>query len=150
MTASTTIYSCAAQFFGNGTADWDSDPIMVALLASSYTFSQTTHTQFADVSSTEIPAGFGYAAGGTSCVATVTRVGAVTTFNLADAVFIATGGNLPSFRYAVGYAAVTRNGVTNPLIFEGLCDITPADIPSTLNGATLRIRINTAGIFTSP
>lgn len=150
MTASTTIYSCAAQFFGNGTADWDTDQIQVALVTSNYSFNQTSHTQWADVSAFEVPAGFGYSSGGTTCAATVTRVGPLTTFGLADASWIATGGNIPSFRFAVGFANVTRNGVTNPLIFSGLCDVTPADIPQTLSGATVRIRINTNGIFTSP
>lgn len=152
MTASTTIYSVLPQYFGNGTVDWDgpSDTLMMALVSSSYVPSQTSHAQWADVSANEIANGNGYVTGGTSCAGTVTRSGATTTFNLADAVWIASGGNIPAFRYVVLYDAITRNGVTNPLCFYGLGDITPADIPQTLNGATLRIKINTAGIFTSP
>jgi hypothetical protein len=150
MTASTTVYSCAPQFFGNGTLDWDSDPINVLLLSSSYTFNQTSHAQLSDVSGSEIANGNGYLTGGTTCAATVTRAGGITTFTLADAVWVATGGSIPNFRSIVGYGNLTRNGVTGPLAFYGLADITPADIPATANGATLRIRINTAGIFTSP
>jgi hypothetical protein len=123
---------------------------MMLLVTSNYSFNQTTHTQLSDVSAFEIAAGNGYSAGGITCVGTVTRVGALTTFGLTDAVWVATGGNIPNFRGVVGYSNVTRNAVVGPLIFYGLADITPADIPATLNGATLRIKINTAGIFTSP
>ena len=150
MTASTTVYSCAPQFFGDGTMDWNSDQINVMLVQSTYVFNQTSHAQLSDVSAFEVANGNGYVTGGTTCAGTVSRAGALSTFGLADAVWIATGGSIPTFRGIVGYANVTRNGVTGPLAFYGLADITPADIPATANGATLRIRINTAGIFTSP
>lgn len=150
MTASTTIYSCAAQFFGDGTVDFNSDQIMAALVSSNYTFNQTSHTQFSDASPFEIAAVNGYSAGGTTCVGTVTRTGATTVFGLTDAVWIASGGNISNFRGVVFYMNGTRNSVTNPLIAYGLADITPADIPATLNGATLRVRINTNGLFNSP
>lgn len=150
MTASTTLYSQIATDFGMATVDWVADSLQMALVSSTYVPSQTSHTVWADVSANEIAAGNGYTAGGTTVVGTVTRVGATTTFGLTDAVWIASGGNIPNFRYVVAYAAITRDGLTNPLLFYGLADVTPADIPATLNGATLRIKINTAGIFTSP
>lgn len=132
--------------------DWDgpSDTLMMALVSSTYVPNQTSHVQWADVSANEIANGNGYITGGTTVVGSVTRSGALTTFGLTDAVWIASGGNIPNFRYVVVYDSITRNGVINPLCFYGLGDITPADIPQTLNGATLRIKINTAGIFTSP
>jgi hypothetical protein len=103
-----------------------------------------------DVSANEIAAGFGYTAGGVACTATIARVGATTTFSLTDGLWTASGGSIPVWRYAVIYASVTRNGVTNPLVSYILGDTTPADIPATVNGATLRVRINTSGLFTSP
>ena len=96
MTASTTVYSCTPQYFGDGTVDLDNDSIMVMLVTSNYAFSQTSHSVLADVSAFEIANGNGYVTGGTTCAATVTRVGALTTFGLADAVWIATAGNIPS------------------------------------------------------
>jgi hypothetical protein len=150
MTASTTIYSCAPQYFGNGTLDWDTDTLKMMLVSSSYTPSQTGHVALADVSAFEIANGNGYVTGGTTCAATVVRVGGTTTFNLADAVWVASGGPIPAWRYAIVYGSVTRNGVVSPLAVYGLGDITPADIPATADGATLRARINSNGLFTTP
>lgn len=150
MTASTTIYSCLPQYFGAGTVDWDTDTLKMSLVTSNYSFNQTSHTQYSDVSAFEISTTGGYVTGGTTCVGTVTRAGAITTFDIDDAVWIATGGNIDPFRGVIGYMSGTKNGVVNPLMFYGLADITPADIPATLSGATLRIRVNTAGLFTSP
>ncbi len=150
MTASTTIYSCTAEHFGKGTLDWDTDQLMMMLVSSSYTFSQTSHSMVSTAAAFEIAAGFGYTAGGTTCAATVVRVGGTTTYNLADGVWVASGGPIPAFRGVVVYGNVTRNGVTGPLAMYGLADITPAAIPATADGATLRIRVNPSGLFTSP
>ena len=148
--ATQTMYACWPEHIGKGTIDYDNDVIMMMLLSSAYTLSATTHAQLADVSANEIAAGFGYTAGGVICTSSIVRVGATTTYNLGDGVWTASGGPIPACRTAVVYALTSRNSVTNPLITSFLLDSAPADLPATVDGAVLRIRVNPLGLFTSP
>lgn len=149
MAVTQTLYSCQAENMARSTVDMDTDTGLVMLLSSTYTPSTTTHVKLADVSANEIAAGNGYTAGGVLVTLGVTRVGALTTITCTDAVWVAAGGNIPAWRYAVIYIPVTRNGVVNPLVSYILGDTTPADIPATVDTGTLRLRINAAGLYTT-
>jgi len=149
MAATQTLFSCIAEHMARSTVDMDNDPAFCVLLSSAYTPGTTTHVKLADVIANEIAAGNGYVANGVAVTVGVTRVGALTTITCTDPVWVATGGDIPAFRYGVVYINVTRNGVVNPLVSWILGDGTPADVPITVSGATLRLRVNAAGLYTT-
>ena len=150
MAASFTLYSCAPEYALDGTIDFDTDAIKWALVSSAYTPLVNTHVQWADVSANEVAAAGGYITGGLAATGLdVTRSTVTTTYKLANFDLTATGGDIPTWRYAVLYASKTANGITNPLIGYVLGDTTPANIPLTPEGAVLRIRVNPSGLFTA-
>ena len=148
MAASITIYPALEEHMLRGTVVAATDPLKIALITSAYTPTDTDEV-FAAASGAEIAPGNGYTAGGlTIGSATVTRTGAVTTFDLPDIDITAVGGNIPAWRYAVVYAAVTRNSKVNPILFRILGNDTGIDIPVTPANVTVRVSFNTAGVFT--
>jgi hypothetical protein len=91
---------------------------------------------------TEISAGNGYTAGGTTTTITVSTASGVAKVTAADIVFTASGGAVGPLRYAVVYNATTA---TNPLIswFDYGSSITLNDTE------TLTVDFdNTNGLFT--
>jgi hypothetical protein len=109
------IYDSAKKLLCNGGIDFDSDTIKMALVTSSYT-PALTHTQWSDVSGSELASGSGYTTGGATVSATVTNSGSTTKLSAsADPSWTASGGSL-TLRYAVLYKSGSGGGLTNPLI----------------------------------
>jgi len=124
MDKSLTLYSHLATCLGQGLIDWPADALRLALVDSGYAFS-ADHTVWADASAHEIT-GAGYPAGGAVVSgASITRSGAVTSFDAADVPF---SGLTATFRRGIVYKLGTAGGLVNPLIAAILFDDTPADV----------------------
>lgn len=127
--------------------------VKLALLTSAYTpdVTVTGHSLWSEVSANEIAAGSGYSAGGIALtsLAAVALSGGFK-FNSANAVWNASGGNIPVWRYGVLYVAGSLWSMTNPLIGYFLADTTPADYPVTVDGNPLTINVPANGWFNIP
>lgn len=121
------------------TIQWPSDNIYAMLVSSSYTPDVSVHTQKTDVVAYEIT-GTGYTAGGVLLTnPTVTN----TKLDIDDPSWTTLTA---TFRYIVVYANVTRDGLTDPLIWYTLPDETPAD--TVIVAANYAPQWPTNGIFT--
>jgi len=148
MAASLTLYAAFEEHLLKSTVQLLNDTLKASLHSSAYTPNVNGHAQWSDVSASQVAAAGGWPDGGMTITnPSVTRVGGTTTFDADDVVHTAASGNIPAFRYVIMRSTASRNGVTEPLIGFVLGDTTPADIPQTLDGATLRVRFNAAGIF---
>ena len=124
MAATATAYNCLWKYMMDNTVQLLTDDIKVALVSSSYA-PDADHGEWADASAAEIT-GTGYTAGGAALTGkSVTLDGAVAKFDADDASW---PGLTATFRRAIVYANVTRNGKTNPLIAHVLLDSTDVDI----------------------
>jgi hypothetical protein len=142
------IFGCLGEHLAEGTIDLDTDTIKVALVTSAYAPNTSTHDRRSNFSANELATGSGYTSGGSALSGVaVTRAALVTTMDADDLSFAASGGTIGPFRYAVLYANVTRNGITDPLIGYVTLDSAPADV-SIASGNTLTIQWATAGILT--
>lgn len=56
-----------------------------------------------------------------------------------DAIWTATGGAIPAWRYGVLYVSGSLWGMTDPVLGLFIGDATPADVPETTDGSILRI-----------
>jgi hypothetical protein len=132
-------------YIGDGTIDFNTNALKVALVSSSYTFA-ATHTVYADLTN-ELSTANGYTAGGVAVTGTVESVppGAGTTYSTTDATWTASGGSIVA-RRAVLYVNATVNSIVKPLICTCLLDSTPADVTTT-TGNTLTISMS-GGVFT--
>lgn len=144
-------YDRATLYMPNGTYEAGSpqisiaaQPITVALLTSSYTFS-ASHVVYSDLTN-ELTTTGGYTAGG-QALASITLVQATTVTNLdaADVVWTASGGGIAAFRYAVAYINATVNSIVKPLLFA--IDNNGSDVPATTAPNTLTVTWNATGIF---
>lgn len=89
----------------------------------------------------------GYTTGGVAVGSeTWTDASGTETFDLADAVWSASGGSIIA-RFAVIYKNATVNGIVKPLLCVCLLDTAPADVTAT-TGNTLTVQINASGVFT--
>lgn len=143
-----TPYDFLCKYLQNGTVDLDTNTIMVALVKSTYTPDAVNHDTWSDVSGDEITNGNGYATGGVALASPV--LAAVTRgwkFSTANAIWTASGGAIPAWRYAVFYAAGTVNSVVNPLIGYFVGDATPADIQATPDAGSNTLACPAAGWF---
>lgn len=124
---------------GEAPMDLLSDTIKGALLTSSHTYNQTTHTVFGDVSANESSA-TGYTAGGATLGAKTYAVSSlVTTFdNTADLSWTISAGTLDA-QYLVLYDDTTTSP-TDPLILNddfGAQSVSGADFTYTPNASGL-------------
>lgn len=152
MAAAGFAYGCFEEHRLNETilfkTDINAGNLRAALVGSGYTPNTSTHTVWADVSANEIANGNGYTTGGLALTGgVISRSGTTVTIDIDDLVWTASGGSIPAWRYVVFYALLTRNNVTNPLMWYEIGDSTPANISSTSDGGVLRLRINTSGIW---
>lgn len=138
------IYDKLKLFVLNGTIDLDTDTIKVALFLSTSNCASLTHDELGDLTNQHANAN-GYTTGGVTVTPSLAQVTSTTTYDATDAVFTASGGNIVA-RFAVLYANVTRNGVTNPLIGFTLMDNAPADVTITPPN-TLTIATPAGGVF---
>ena len=124
--------------------------LKIALVDSTYIPDMTGSgdSVWADVSGSEIAGGFGYTTGGAT-LASVTKEAIIGGFRLSsqNVSWVATGGSIPAWRYAVMYVAGTLWGKTNPLIGMFLGDDTPADIPEQGADSTLTLVCPADGWF---
>lgn len=118
--------------------------IKVTLHTSSYTFA-ATHSVYADLTN-ELATANGYTNGGLTATPSWGQSGGVATFDLADAIWTASGGSITA-RRAVVRAVGTFNSQVDPLIASVLLDTTPADVTATA-GTQLKIQWNASGVFT--
>lgn len=89
----------------------------------------------------------GYTTGGVAVGSeTWTNSAGTETFDLADAVWTASGGSIVA-RFAVIYKNATVNSIVKPLLCVCLLDTAPADVTAT-TGNTLTVQINASGVFT--
>jgi hypothetical protein len=122
----------------------------IALITSAWTpdSSVTGNSLFSDMSANELATANGYTAGGIT-LGTVVATAITGGYKLSSgsAVWTATGGNIPAWRYAVLYMSGTVWGKVNPVVGYFLGDSTPADVPATTVGNTLTINPPAAGWF---
>lgn len=130
------------------------------LLSSANTFKLSLHTSswvpslsgdevYADVDN-ELATGNGYTSGGiTLANDALTQTGGVTKFTADSAVWTATGGSIPAWRYGIVRASGTLSGKVDPLVGYFLGDSAPADVPATTVGNTLTFTPNASGILTA-
>lgn len=124
-------------------SDLSGATLKLALVESGYTpniDSSTGHTQWSDASSNEIANGNGYTTGGVTLASpTVTAIAGGYKLSTGDAVWTASGGSIPAWRYGVLYVSGSLWGITNPLLGYALGDSTPDDVPATLSGYPLSL-----------
>lgn len=144
-------YDRATLYVANGTYEAGSpqislaaQPITVALLTSTYTFS-ASHNVYGDLSN-ELTTTGGYTAGG-QALGTVALTQSTTVSNLtaANVTWTASGGGIAAFRYAVLYINATVNSVVKPLI--AAIDNNGSDVPATTAPNTLTITWNATGVL---
>lgn len=129
-------YDTFKQYIGNGTIDFDTNALKLALVSSSYTFS-LSHTIYTDLTN-ELSTAIGYTSGGftvTSAVAAPASNAVI--YSIGTASWAVSGGTLTA-RRAVLYVNATVNTIVKPLIASFLLDATPADV-SVTTGNTLTI-----------
>lgn len=93
----------------NKEIDYDSDTIKVALVSSSYTPNQDTHTYWSDVVSYEVT-GTGYTTGGATLASKTVTYDAATNVTILDAADTTWSSSTITARYAVVY---DDSGATN-------------------------------------
>jgi hypothetical protein len=145
-----TLYQANADDINN--ADLLTATVKVALVSSAYTPSAGTsgHDEWADISANEIANGNGYTTGGVTLASLAsTAITGGWKFASGNAVWTASGGNIPAWRHAVMYVSGTLWGKTNPVVGYFLGDNAPADIPATTSGNTLTLTCPTDGWFTT-
>ena len=109
----------------------------------------STNEVFADVTN-ELATANGYTAGGITLTgAALTQTAGVVKFTSAAAVWTASGGSIPVWRYGVVRAVGTLNGKVDPIVGYFLGDATPADVPATTTGNTLTVTPNASGIMSA-
>lgn len=150
MTASNTLYNSVSLRITDATN----------LLLATGTFKVTLHTSasnaatasnsvYADLTN-ELATGNGYTSGGLtlSGVAASTVTTNDFKWTASNAVWTASGGSIPAWRFAVIRRSDTVNSLVGPVIAVILGDTTPADIPATTDGNTLTLTWDTTGIIT--
>lgn len=136
------LYNEFNEYKSDGTIDLDGDTFKVALFKSISNCGNAalSNATFANLTN-ETTDDYGYATGGVVCAATWVRAGAAVTFDLANASWTASGGDIVA-RFAVIYSdtAINKNCVAYCLL-----DSTPADVMCA-NGNTMEIVIS--NVFT--
>ena len=125
--------------------------VKMALVTSSYTpdAAYNGHDEWADVSANEIANGNGYSTGGITLTNSVTGITGGFKFSTTSPSPIrwtASGGDIPTWKYAVMYVSGSLWGKTNPVVgyFEGESGST---VPATTSGNNLDITVPTNGWF---
>lgn len=126
---------------GNGTLDMDSHTFKAALMSPSFSFN-ATNSVWADVSSTEITPGNGYASGGKVLTSvSYTQSAGVVTFDFDDPEWLASGGSISNAAYMVIYDDTVAG---DPLMFA----INFGATLTAVDGARLVVQLPSTGFFT--
>ncbi|MGI4847264.1 MAG: hypothetical protein ACRYGK_03880 [Janthinobacterium lividum] len=121
----------------------------MTLHTSAWTPNNSTNEVFADVTN-ELATGNGYAAGGvTLSGVSLAQAAGTVKFTAGSAVWTASGGSIPSWRYGVIRAVGTFNGKVDPIVGYFLGDTTPADVPATTAPNTLTVTPSASGILSA-
>jgi hypothetical protein len=105
---------------------------------------------WADVSANEIANGNGYTTGGLALTSVALSMTAgVVKFTSAAAVWTASGGSIPAWRYAYIYWLGTLNGKVNPILGHFLGDATPADVPAVAAPNTITVTPAAGGLVSA-
>ncbi len=121
----------------------------ITLHTNTWVPANSTNEVYADVTN-ELSTANGYTAGGiTLSSVTLTQTSGVVKFTSAAAVWTASGGSIPAWRYGVVRASGTLNGKVDPVVGYFLGDSTPADVPLTTSGNTLTVTPNASGILSA-
>lgn len=142
--ASITIFDSLPEYVGDGTINLSADTFKATLHNSSEVLSASGQTVYADLSH-ELATANGYTSGGLALSGiTWTRSGSLVTWDATDAQWTASGGSIVH-RYLVVRKVGTANGITDPLVFFILADVTPADV-TTPDGQVLSYIWHSSGI----
>lgn len=136
-----TIHDRFKEYQGDNTIDLDNDSFVVRLYTSASNIA-TTSVGDATTATNELSTANGYTAGGDSVAATWTRATSTTTFDIADAVWNASGGSITA-RFA---AIVDTTTTPDEVVAHSLLDDTPADVTAT-DGNEFRISTPAGGAF---
>jgi hypothetical protein len=144
-------YDRANLYIANGTYEAGSpqisiaaQPITVALLTSTYTFS-AAHNVYGDLTN-ELTTTGGYTSGGQAISGlTLTQSSTVTNLTGSTVTWTASAGGIAAFRFAAVYINATVNSIVKPLLFT--IDNNGSDVPATTAPNTLSVTWNATGIF---
>lgn len=125
-------------------ANLSSDTFKLVFTTSSYTPSQSTHDEYADLTNI-VGSGNGYTSPVTLASCTWAQTSGTAKFDCNDVQVTASGGSVSNLRYFVVYDDTVSG---DPLVGYGLLDNTPADVTIT-DGNTLTIVWHSNGLFTS-
>ena len=139
------VHDKAKEYEGDGTIDYDADTFKMALYLSTSNVATTSVDALASATN-QVATAFGYTAGGVTVAATWVESAGTVTFDVADAVWNASGGDITA-RFAVIYDDTVAAPVAKPIIAHCLLDTTPADVTAT-DGNPLTIQIAATGVFT--
>lgn len=103
-----------------GIGDWVNDSVKLALVTNAYTFN-AAHTQWSQVSDSEVSNGDGYTTGGSGLTTSISN----TALKSQSITFSAP---TKTCRYAVIYFSETLNSIVNPVLWCILLDATPSDL----------------------
>ena len=121
----------------------------ITLHTNTWVPANSTNEVFADATN-ELATANGYTAGGITLTGiALTQTAGVVEFTSAAAVWTASGGSIPAWRYGVVRASGTLNGKVDPIVGYFLGDSTPADVPATTTGNTLTVTMNASGIMSA-
>lgn len=134
------IYNSAKGGLGDGSIDWNTDTIKMALVTSSYSPNQDTHVFFSDVTN-EISASGTYPAGGVTLTCSVT-IDNTNNRAIYDANDVSITSFTGTFRYGVIYKST---GVASTSRLIAIIDFTGANI--TVQTGTFTYTVPTAGVF---
>lgn len=140
------VYSAAMENITEGLIDLDTNTFRMVLVTSLYTPAQNTHATWADASTFEVAGAGGYSTHGKLLTCTVTRSGAVTTFDCDDQ-------SWTSSTITAKYALIVRDADANGSLASGDLLVAYVDLETgggsvSTTAGTLSITINASGVCT--
>jgi len=100
------IYNSFKKAIGDGSVDWDTDVIKVALCTSSYSVNLDTHTNFSSHITNEVTGSTGYSAGGITLSGKGITVDTTNNWAEYTATDVTWGSSTITARYGIVYASV--------------------------------------------
>jgi len=149
MSSQLALFNKLRKYMLDGTIDFDTDTIKCALVTNTYTF-DATDEKWGDISANEVVAVASPSNGYTTGGATVSGVAITEVASPLSAILDCNDVDWYSltatFKYAVFYASVTRNGIVNPLIGCVLLDYEGGG-SIVVNGVDYKLQISASGLL---